>query len=414
MPADAGLADGVSVFMLPEGFAEAPAVLAMGGELKSSFCLLGHGRAMLSDAMGDLEQAEVFRAYGAALEQACAAQGFRPEHIATDMHPDYLSTQMGQRLAERDGIGVMPVQHHHAHIAAALAEHGWPMGGAPVLGIALDGLGFGADGTIWGGEFLLADYRGFTRLACFQPVGMPGGVQAIRQPWRNTLAHLHACGWGDIVAEFGDTDIVRYLRAKPLPVLQAMLERGLNTPTASSAGRLFDAAAACLGIHRDAVAHEGEAAIELERLATTAMEEAAGEAYSFAIETSPDGPWRLTWRPLWHALLGDVSRGVDTARIAARFHQTLIAAIAELGMRLGREHGLATAVLSGGVFQNRLLREGVRRTLEDNGLRVLMPVRAPAHDGGLALGQGVVAAARMRMLYNGEKGARHGRGQQRA
>ncbi len=414
MPAGSSLANDMSVFVLPREMTEAPAVLAMGGELKSSFCLLSHGRAMLFDAMGDLEQADVFRAYGATLEQACAAHGFRPKHIATDMHPDYLSTQMGQRLAERYGIGVTPVQHHHAHIAACLAEHVWPMDGTPVLGIALDGLGYGADGTIWGGEFLMADYRGFTRLACFQPVGMPGGAQAIRQPWRNTLAHLHACGWEDIVADFGDTDIVRYLRGKPLSVLQAMLERGLNTPQASSAGRLFDAVAACLGIHRDFVASEGEAAIALERMATTAMAQAADEAYPFGVETSPDGLWQLTWKPSWRALLGDVSQGVDTARMAARFHHTLIAAITELGMRLCRQHDLTTAVLSGGVFQNRLLREGVCRALEANGLQVLMPERAPAHDGGLALGQAAVAAARMRMLYNAEKGARHGRGQQRA
>jgi hydrogenase maturation protein HypF len=395
MPAGSSLAPDMSVFALPGGFAEAPAVLAMGGELKSSFCLLGHGRAMLSGSMGDLEQADVFRAYGAALEQRCAALAFKPEQIATDMHPDYLSTQMGQGLAERDGIGLISVQHHHAHIAATLAEHAWPMDAAPVLGMALDGLGYGADGTIWGGEFLMADYRGFTRLACFQPVGMPGGTQAIRQPWRNTLAHLHACGWEDIVADFGDTDIVRYLCGKKLSVLLTMLERGLNTPQASSAGRLFDAVAACLGIHRDAVASEGEAAIALERMATAAMAEAAGDAYPFAIEASSDGPWRLTWRPMWQALLTDVSRGVDTAHMAALFHNTLIAAIVELGMLLCRQHDVGTAVLSGGVFQNRLLRQGVCRGLTADGLQVLMPERAPAHDGGLALGQAAVAAARM-------------------
>lgn len=395
MLADARPADGMSVFALPAEFAGAPPVLAMGGELKGSFCLLAQGRAMLSDAVGDLEQADVFRAYASALEQSCTAPGFRPAHIATDMHPDYLSTQTGQQLAECDGIGVSSVQHHHAHIAACLAEHGRPLHASPVLGIALDGLGYGADGTIWGGEFLMADYRVFTRLACFQPVGMPGGTQAIRQPWRNALAHLHACGWDDIVGKFGDTDMIRYLNGKPLSVLHAMLERGLNTPQASSAGRLFDAVAACLGIHRDAVASEGEAAIELERMATAAMAQVSDAAYPFSIEASADGPSRLAWRPLWHALLTDMSAGVDAGRMAAMFHNTLVAAIAELGLQLCRRHRLTTVALSGGVFQNRLLRHGVCRALESGGLAVLVPERAPAHDGGLALGQAAVAAARL-------------------
>jgi len=383
-----------SSFPLPDGFSSAPAVLAMGAELKSSFCLLERGHALLSEANGDLEQAEVFRAYSNALESSCAKQHFKPENIALDMHPDYLSTQMGQKLATRYGCEITRVQHHHAHIAACLAEYTRPLHAGPVLGIALDGLGFGEDGTIWGGEFLLADYTGFTRLACFQPVAMPGGTQAIHEPWRNTLAHLHTCGWDAMADDYPNSDIIAFLKGKPLPLLHTMLDKGLNSPLASSAGRLFDAVAACLDIHRKCVTHEGQAAIELEKMATTAMDSSV-EPYPFVLHTSPDGLIQLQWKPMWQGLLSDAERGVDKALIAASFHKTMIAAVSELGLRLTREHGLDHVALSGGVFQNRLLRLGVEKQLQERDLSVLIPQQAPVNDGGLALGQAAVAAARL-------------------
>jgi len=382
-------------FQLPDGFSDSSAVLAMGGELKSSFCMLAGGEARLSQAGGDLEQAGVFRNYADQLEAGTSEVDgdFSPDCIAIDMHPDYLSAQMGERLADRYEIPVVRVQHHHAHIAATMAEHQHPLTAGPVLGIALDGLGFGADGSIWGGEFLLANYAESTRLGRFQPVAMPGGAQAVREPWRNALAHLYVCGWADVAGRFGDTDIVRFLQTKQLPVLQTMLDKSLNSPLASSAGRLFDAVAACLDIHREMLAHEAQAAIELERLASLSLN-LKTVAYPFTIQTD-QGLEQLEWSAMWLALLADLANGINREIIAARFHRTLIMAISELAESLCHTHGLNSVAISGGVFQNKLLRDGVKEQLSDCGLQVLMAEKAPPHDGGLALGQAVVAAANM-------------------
>ena len=263
-----------------------------------------------------------------------------------------------------------------------------------MLGVVLDGLGYGEDGSFWGGEFLLADYAGFTRLARFQPVPMPGGTQAVREPWRNTLAHLFlAFGREQLRERYADLDIVRFLETRPLDSLQTMIGKGLNSPLASSCGRLFDAVAAVLGVCRERVSHEGQAAIELESLAAPEFHREAPRAYPH--ELHEEGMRTLGWRPLWVALLEDDRRGVAAATIAARFHQGLVQAIAASARTLCREHGLETVVLGGGVFQNRLLLEGLGGALRGAGLRVLSPEKVPANDGGLALGQVAVAAARL-------------------
>ncbi len=381
-----------STLSLPEEFRSAPPVLAMGAELKSSFCLLANGQARLFESNGDLEQTNVFRAYNDALESACTEHAFCPEQIALDMHPDYLSTQTGLRLADLHGSNIISVQHHHAHIAACLAEHSYPLHAEPVLGIALDGLGFGVDGTIWGGEFLLANYADFTRLGCFQPVAMPGGAQAIREPWRNALAHLHACDWEVMREQFPDSDIITFLNNKPLAPLQTMLNKGLNSPIASSAGRLFDAAAACLDIYRERVTQEGQAAIELERIASEVMDK-TDKAYPIHMRTCPDGLIQLQWTAMWQALLTDLDHGVDKAVIAARFHQTIIMAACELALNLCQRHRINHIALSGGVFQNRLLRSGVEKRLQRHGFNVLISQQVPINDGGLSLGQAAIAAA---------------------
>ncbi|HXH73204.1 MAG TPA: hypothetical protein VNI58_10355 [Mariprofundaceae bacterium] len=376
---------------LPAGIT-ASSLLAMGGELKSSICIVQGSVARLSRPAGDLEQADELRGYRQQIDRLFSNPGFCPAAIAIDMHPDYLSCQYGRQLAAERGIELVPVQHHHAHIAACMAEHGLPAE-SKVLGIALDGLGYGADGGIWGAEFLLAGYADCERLGSFASIPMPGGAQAARQPWRNTLAHLYACGWDDMAERFGDTEIMRFLSGKPLPTLFAMLARNLNSPPASSAGRLFDAAAASVGIHRDQIEFEGQAAIMLEKLATSVWPQ---EADSYPFELLPDDDIiRIGWQPLWQALLADLQRGEPAAHIAARFHRTLIDAVTCLTLKLCHDRGLATVAISGGVFQNRLLREGVTHTLAAAGLTVLVPERIPAHDGGLAFGQACVAAARL-------------------
>ena len=380
--------------LLPAEFAGAGQLLAMGGELKNTFCLLKAGRAILSQHIGDLEDAMTFRDYLHNLELYRGLFDHRPACIAVDQHPDYLSTRLGRDLAQADGVQLVEVQHHHAHIAACLAEHDVPLDTGPVLGVVLDGLGFGEDGTFWGGEFLLADYTGFRRLARFRPIPMPGGAQAMREPWRNTWAHLYgAFGREALRDRYADLDIVRYLETKPLEGLRTMAGKGLNSPMASSCGRLFDAVAAALGVCRERVSHEGQAAMELESLAAPEFHGEAGNGYPYQLR---EGEIRtLEWRRLWEALLEDLRRGVAPATIAARFHQGLALAVADTAVALCQESGLDTVVLGGGVFQNRLLLEGVVGALRRADVRVLSPEKVPANDGGLALGQAAIAAARV-------------------
>jgi hydrogenase maturation protein HypF len=383
---------------LSAGFADAPTVLAMGGELKNTFCLLRDGEAVLSHHMGDLENAATYADYCRSIEQYSELFAHEPQAIAVDCHPDYLSSKHGMKLGPR----VLQVQHHHAHLAACLAENGVALDAEPTLGIILDGLGWGSDGMLWGGEFLLGDYRRFRRLACFKPVAMPGGAQAVREPWRNAVAHIIASiGWPHFVKSYGTTSLARYLTDKPVAAIASMIERGVNAPPASSCGRLFDAVAAAIGLCRDRVQYEGQAAMMLEALATRD----ADIAYPFDI-VATDGLLQLDPAPLWRALLGDLDI-VPSAVIAARFHAGLADALVSMVEALQAHHLLSReagearegvhrkVTLSGGVFQNRLLLDQVSQRLEARGLRVLTHRSVPANDGGLALGQAAIAAARM-------------------
>lgn len=378
---------------LPAGFEDAPRVLAMGAELKNTFCLIRQGQAIVSQHMGDLEDAATHSEYRNGLKLYRELFEFDPELISVDMHPGYHSTQWGMALAAEDSLKLDEVQHHHAHIASCMAEHGLPLETGPVLGIALDGLGLGDDGQLWGGEFLIADYAGFERVARFVPVPMPGGDKASREPWRNTFAHLSAAfGWDQAATEYADLDIIRHLQQKPVPQLRAMIERGLNAPLASSAGRLFDAAAAAIGIGRDGVSYEGQAAVEMEALASRGDLQGAG-SYSAGLDDA-DGMLTLQWQNLWRGLLEDLRRGTDTGQIAARFHNSVAEAVGLAALRRANSKAVATIILTGGVFQNRLLLRSVSRYLRANGLTVLCPSQLPANDGGVALGQAVISAAR--------------------
>lgn len=376
--------------LLPPTLAGARGVLAMGGELKNTFCLLTQGRAIVSQHMGDLEEARTYDDYRHNLTLYRELYDFSPRLIVVDRHPNYVSTRLGRRLAMETGARLLAVQHHHAHVTACMAEHGIGPGHGKVLGVALDGLGYGDDGTIWGGEFVLADYRGFDRVGHFQPVPMPGGARAIREPWRNTYAHLVTClGWEAVRQRYADLDVVRYLSAKPLALIRQMLDKGLNSPPASSAGRLFDAVAAALGLSRDLASYEGQAAIELEGLASASFGAQSGSGYGFEWVGGV-----LYWRPLWVGLLDDVAAGVAFELIAARFHHALCDAVVHASAQLCRQHAVDTVVLNGGVLQNRLVLEGIASSLRGRGLNVLAPSLLPANDGGLALGQAAIGAAR--------------------
>lgn len=379
---------------VPAGFEAAPNVLAMGGELKNTFCLLGDGRAIVSQHMGDMEEATALLDAEQNLALYQRLYEFEPAVVAVDRHPEYLPTKTARsRFGAETGLEVVDVQHHHAHVAACLAEHGEPANCRPVLGVILDGLGWGEDGQLWGGEFLVADYRGYERAAHFLPVALPGGAKAMRHPWRNTWAHLEAAfGWEEVVREWGDLDAVRAIDARPVGTLKQMLDRSLNCPPASSAGRLFDAVAGILGICPDGMSHEAEAAMALEALARPVMATESGAAYQVAV--GDGSPVVLRWEPLWTALLADLRAGVGNDRISARFHLGLAAAVSELAAVEAGRLELSKVVLSGGVFQNRLLLEAVARRIRSAGFEVLTHQRFPANDGGIALGQAAIAGAR--------------------
>jgi hydrogenase maturation protein HypF len=361
---------------LPKGFEDAPEILAFGGELKSTFCLVKDGRAILSQHQGDLEDAATFDDYQKNLALYRDLYAHRPRVLAADMHPEYLSTKLAKEHAR--GAALHEVQHHHAHIASCMAENGLPIDAPPVLGVVLDGLGYGADGAIWGGEFLRADYLGFERLAALKPVAMIGGAQAIREPWRNTYAHLvSAFGWEEFEERFGDLALTDYLKSKPRESVDRMLKAGINVPVASSCGRLFDAVAAALGLCPDLAFFEGQAAIELEDAI-----EGPEDGYTFDLREP---------RGLWESLLEDIRADVGVARISARFHYGLAASVTDLAVALAPGD---TVVLSGGCFQNKTLLEACTRMIEAKGLRALSQADIATNDGGLSLGQAAIAAAR--------------------
>ena len=314
--------------------------------------------------------------------------------MAADLHPEYLSAKLAREMAYAGGLPLVEVQHHHAHIAACLAENGRPLAAPAVLGVALDGLGWGDDGTLWGGEFLLADYRGYRRLASFAPVAMPGGASAIREPWRSLYAHLaRGVGWAELTGSFGGSSCATIF-GKPLTTIDAMIARGLNSPPASSCGRLFDAVAAAIGICRECQAYEGEAAMRLEAIVDEA---ALGDTHGYPFAIMRDaGLVTLEPRPMWQALLRDLAADTPAPVIAARFHQGLAAAITAMARALAeRGARFDTVALSGGCFQNRILFEETVRGLQALGFSVLGHAQVPANDGGLALGQAAIAAARL-------------------
>jgi hydrogenase maturation protein HypF len=376
---------------LAPGFEQAPPVLAMGAELKNTFCLLEHGRALLSQHMGDLENAASLDDYRHNLALYRQLFDQQPAIIAVDAHPDYLSSQLGRAMADELGCQLVTVSHHHAHIAAVMAEQGLPPDHGPVLGLALDGLGLGVDGSLWGGELLLADYRGSRRLAHFQPVPLLGGMRAMQQPWRNTLAQLlQLDDWDRLAVDYGELDILRFLHTQPLADLARMAQRGINSPPSSSCGRLFDAVAAALGLCREQQGYEGQAAMELESLAAPYMAGEGGNGYPCGYQSGEPGV--LRWQSLWRGLLDDLKRGVQLGVIAARFHHGLAQALERLVREAADTHGIDEVVFGGGVFQNRLLLEALAGRLRGAGLRVRYPQRIPVNDGGLSLGQVVIAA----------------------
>lgn len=353
--------------------------LAVGGQFKGTFALGRDHHAFLSHHLGDLDHLEAYRAF--ARDSVLYQQLFalQPEQAAHDLHPTYASTQYARKQAESAGWSLFAVQHHHAHMASCMAENGLR---ERVIGVTFDGTGYGLDGAVWGGEFLVGDYRQFQRAAHLRYVGMPGGDQAVREPWRMAVAHLEDAGSEAPFLE--DRQAPAALRA-----LRRMIERRFNTPPTSSAGRLFDAVAALAGV-RDRVSHEGQAAMELEWRATDVSPDGS---YPFELVESPNAPLVIDTRPLIRAVVRDASRRDAASLIGRRFHTTMVEIIVAVCDRLRRATGLDAVVLSGGVFMNALLTREAAARLQAEGFRVHRHRLVPPNDGGLSLGQLAVAAA---------------------
>jgi hydrogenase maturation protein HypF len=351
---------------------EAPPLLACGAELKSTLCVARGRSAWVSHHIGDLRNWETLRSFRAAAEHFERLFEVRPELVAHDLHPDYLSTAYA---LGRERVGRVAVQHHHAHLAACLAEHGET---GPAVGAIYDGTGHGTDGTVWGGELLVGDLAGFERAGMLLPVRQPGGDRAAAEPWRMACAWLVAAGEGD--------EPLAGVEERRWRAVADMALTGTASPLTSSIGRLFDAVAALCGVRLEAT-YEGQAAAELEALSDP------GERGAYELPLSGSAPLVVDARPAVLAAARDLRAGHGPGAVGARFHNGLAAATAAAVAAAASERGLGTAVLSGGVFQNRVLLERTAAALERAGLRVLAPAALPPNDGGIAFGQAAVAAA---------------------
>lgn len=352
-------------------------VLAVGAEQKGVICLTKGDRAFMSQHLGDLHHDGNLKFMIETVSHMEAVLGITPRVVAHDLHPDYQSTTYA---CGRDVQHLLPVQHHHAHMASCMAENNLE---GEVLGVVFDGTGYGTDGSIWGGEFLVGGYHGYRRAGHFSPVAMPGGDMAIREPWRMALSHCHAV-FGDAAFSL-PLPFLAALSTEEKPLLTRMLMRGINSPLTSSCGRLFDAVASLIGLcHR--VSYEGQAAMELEALAGRGK---SAWCYPYGI-VSGDGVV-IDCRQIIDGLVQDIAAGEDPATMALRFHQTIAAAAADACVKISSRSGVTRVVLSGGGFQNRLLTAEMYQRLGKKGLTVFSHQVVPPNDGGLALGQAVIA-----------------------
>ena len=359
-------------------------VLAVGGHLKNTFCLVKGHHAFISHHIGDLENCETLRSFEEGIEHFKRLFDVTPQVIAHDLHPEYLAT----KYAMETNLKLVGVQHHHAHIAAITAENGIDK---PVIGVAFDGTGYGTDGTIWGGEFLIADWCKFERAAHWQTLPLLGGAQAIHQVWRLTAAWLYQV-YGEEFINL-KLDFVNRLDKKQWRVLQQMQEKNINAPQSCAMGRLFDAVASLIGL-RDSVNYEAQAAIELEMLA----DETCFDAYKVGF--AQQKPRVIGTDSVLRGIVVDLQNGVSTSIIAAKFHNTVVAVIVETCRVLRSENKINQVALGGGVFQNALLLKRTLSELEKLDFEVLTPRKLPFNDGGLCFGQAVIANEVLKMERN--------------
>lgn len=366
-----------------------PPVLALGADLKNAFCVTRGASAFIGPHVGDLANAAASAWLEEAAAHLCGLLNVQPVAVAHDLHPDYVSTRLAARLRDRlcPAAPLVPVQHHHAHVLACLAEHGRT---GPVIALALDGTGFGTDGTSWGGEVLRVDGASFDRVAHLRPMPLPGGDRATQEPWRLAVSALQEAGIDDLVPAFA----FRWPAAPArVDAVLGLCRIGRDLPRSSGLGRLFDAVSALCAL-RPAITFDGEAAMAVEQAAL----EASGplDPYPIDVGRGPDGLLQLDPRPLVRALAADLLADAPAPIACARFQATVIEAFASLAIEAARSADLATVALSGGAFQNRALLAGITDRLVAAGLAVRSSSRVPSNDGGIALGQAVAALQHMR------------------
>jgi hydrogenase maturation protein HypF len=356
-------------------------ILACGGELKNTFCLTRGSYAFVSHHIGDLENLETLSSFEEGIEHFKRLFYIEPKAVVYDLHPDYLSTQYALSLPAIPKVGV---QHHHAHIVSAMAENGID---GEVIGVALDGTGFGADGTIWGGEFLKANLKDFERMAHLKKVDMPGGSAAIKEPWRMAMVYLSEA-FGDKARDL-EIGFMKRVDFQKWDILKTMIEKKINTPTTSSMGRFFDAISSLLSV-RDEVHYEGQAAIELEMIADHEVR----EVYAFNIQKE-ESPMVIDPIEMIRGAVLDLTKGISSSKISGKFHRTIASLIIETCGAIRSKERLNRVVLSGGVFQNIFLLSLVTKELKRSGFEVYTHHLVPANDGGISLGQAVIGHMRL-------------------
>ncbi len=360
-------------------------VLALGAEEKNTVCFVRDNYAFPSQHLGDLKNKESFTAYQESIKHLSRVLKFEPEVIACDSHPDYLSTRYAEQLAEKYRLPLIKVQHHFAHIASCLAEHRIS---EQTIGIAFDGTGYGPDGAIWGGEFLIVSTEDYQRVGHLKYIAMPGGEQVIHEPWRMAFSYLYSIYGPELTAIPG---LFRNKKSvKNLPLLKQMIDRGINSPMTSSCGRLFDAVASLIGL-RDEVDFEGQAAIELESL----CRESYKENYHYLIEKE-DNNWVVNSREMFQQIITDLERNVPLSQIASQFHNTVADFILSLCVRIRQDYNINYVSLSGGVFQNSFLLERAFKKLKKEHFKVLVHKALPPNDACISLGQSLIADAQIK------------------
>ena len=355
-------------------------IMGCGAEEKNTFCLTRDNYAFISQHIGDMENMETLEHYTNTIDLYKKLFKISPQVIAHDMHPEYLPTKYAKELAEKEGLKLIPVQHHHAHIASCMADNGIT---DKVIGVSLDGTGYGTDGRIWGGEFLVADYKGFKRVAHLEYLPLPGGAQAIKKPYRTAAGYLIAL---DIPLN-KDLPLMKYIPESELKIIHDQIKKDVNAPLTSSMGRLFDAVAALIGV-RGVIDYEAQAAIDLETGASDAPDET--KDYPFSV-VEQDGIGIIKIHELIMGIIKDIHDKISREAITARFHNTIARLIVEVCQGISAKTGLKKIALSGGVFQNRLLLRKSVPLLESAGFEVYTHHQVPCNDGGISLGQVAIA-----------------------